>query len=225
MGYIDRLLRITSARMNAFLDSVEDPASVIPMLIAELDDKYRVTQQAEVKAQAAVSGAQRRVDEGAGKLLRLERGAALAVAQGHDNLAREALAAQVSLEAIHRKDLESLKLAEAARDDARAARLQMGRQLAELQERRKDLTARAGIAKTQKTVQRASDKDRESYGGSLLDQVARMEEKLEAAESGLDVRKKAAGKNLNLDERLRHLQQQSEVEQRLAQLRQGEGHS
>ncbi len=43
MGLINSLKRITSARLDAFLDSVEDPEILLPRLVKELQGKVGVT--------------------------------------------------------------------------------------------------------------------------------------------------------------------------------------
>ena len=114
MGKIDRLKRITMARIEAFLDSLEKPELILPQLLNEMEQQMRDAAAAKAKALSAVKGARRRLDEATGRSLRLERGAALAVRAGDLKTARQALAAQLEAEQQyqrHQTELENVEKA------------------------------------------------------------------------------------------------------------------
>jgi len=122
MGLVDRVRRITAGRIEAFLDSLEDPAAMIPLLLRELEDQSEVLARAEAKARSAVKAAQRRLNEETGHVARLGRGAELALRFGEEHTAREALARQVVAERSVRAAEENLAQADKALQDAREVR-------------------------------------------------------------------------------------------------------
>ena len=212
MGLIKRLQRITSARVTAFLETVDDPATAIPQLVAEMEEKVGMAANAEAKALSAVKSAQRKLDEAQGKVLRMGRGAELALKQGDERTAREALAEQVKAEKDVAAQKESLARAEAAFNGARDARLGLAGQLEELKVRRDEILSRVRTAAVQKDIRENILKP----GEGLLDQVARTESVLEQEESGIEIQREMDGpRNGSLDERLRRLGREAEVDERL----------
>jgi phage shock protein A len=108
--FIKRITRITTGRIESFLSEVDEPEKVLPQLAREMEQAVRSAASAEAKSLAALKSAQRKFDEVTGRSLRLERGAQLAVQQGDDALARDALAAQIQVEkdaATAKKELEA----------------------------------------------------------------------------------------------------------------------
>ena len=215
MGLIKRLQRITSGRVRAFLDSVDDPETVLPQLVAELEEKAAIAVNAEAKALTAVKSAQRKLDEAEGRIQRLGRGAALALKQGDERTAREALEQQVRAEKEAESHKDALTRAEAALKDAHDARLQLAGQLEELKVRRDELLSRVRSASAQTQARETLQKPAEG----LLAEVARVEEKLDKDESQLEIHHEIAGpRQGSLDERLRRLQREAEFDERLGKL-------
>ena len=215
MGLIKRLQRITSGRVRAFLDSVDDPETVLPQLVAEMEENAGIAVNAEAKALTAVKSAQRKLDEAEGRVLRLGRGAELALKQGDERTAREALAEQLKAEKEASVHKESLVRAEAALKDAHDTRLQLADQLEELKVRRDEMLTRARVASTQTQIRETVLKP----GKGLLEEVARVEERLDKDESQLEIHHEIAGPQQgSLDERLRRLQREAEIDERLGNL-------
>ena len=99
MGLLKRLRRITKARIEAFLDSVETPELVLPRLVAELGEKVQEAANAEAKSIGATKGAQRKLDEATGRATRLQRGAKLAIDVGDEEYRSRLVGAD---EPVHR---------------------------------------------------------------------------------------------------------------------------
>ncbi len=213
MGFIDRLKRITLGRVEAFLAAQETPETVLPQLVEELAAKVRQSADAEAKALTAVKAAQRRCDEARGRSQRMGQGAHLALQAGDPDLARRALAAQLDAERELDAHLPPLAAAESALESARAARRQLGETLEQVKARRDELIARAKAARARQTAP--------PQRGSILDAVARMEEKVGHAEAHADARDEVA-RTLGPDvvERdLEELRRNAEVERRLQELK------
>ena len=220
MGLMRRLQRITRARIEGFLDAVESPEVVFPQLVKEMEGAVREAQRAEAKALTVVKATQRKLDELTGRIQRLEKGAELALAKGDEQTARDALAAQLQVE----KNIELQESARArgrdALEQARVSREQLVGDMEDLKARKEEIITRARVAGTEKKVQKTISSPSGS-GKGILDEVARMEEKVMEAEAEIDVRREMNGRSRrsSLDERLRSLEEEEEVEKRLAELR------
>lgn len=215
MGLIKRLKRITSSRIEAFLQSVENPESIFQQLVQEMKNQVKVAINAETKSLASVRAAQRKLDESEGTIRRFAKGAELALEHGEEPIAREALAAQMKTEQYAEQNQESLDRAESALNQARSTREQMESQLADLLNRKEEIITRARSVKTQKQIVNV-----EKGGNSILEQVSRIENKLEEEEATAEINREMSGKStLSLDERLRSLERESEIKKRLDKLR------
>jgi phage shock protein A len=220
MGLIDRLRRITRARIEAFLDTVETPETVLPQLVEELGDKVEDAARAEAKALSAVKAAQRRLDEATGRADRMERGARLAMRQKDEETARKALAAQIESERKAETCRRELEGTEKAYREAGAVRRQLQQDLEDLRSRSRELIARSRRAHIRKDQSLASGASKDE---SILDAVARMEARVDEMEAEVEVADEVAqtlGASFEL-ERVEQLERDAEVEERLRQL-QGE---
>jgi phage shock protein A len=220
MGRIANLRKITKARIDAFLNSIERPERILPQLEKEMSQKVAEAAKAEAKALAAVRGAQRRVDEAAGRAMRLEKGVKQAITAGDMETARRAVAALVEAE----KDTEHLRAAldtaHTAYLDAGAVRKQLADTLNDLKARRKDIIDRSRRVELQKAIQtnRALGI---ADGTEILDVVARMEARLDHDETLIEAANHLRPTlDLTLDsDILKQRLHDAEVEARLAELK------
>ncbi len=222
MSMIGRLRRVTVGRLEAFLSSVEDPDVVLPQLLREMEEQIRAATDAEARAMAAVKAAERSSDQAREKLARLAGGAETALGLGDEAMAREAVEAQVHLEAEAGRREDAVAAARAVRDEAHDARVQLQAQLDEIRSKKDELLTRSRVVRSQEKVQRTVQGPAAS-SGSILDAVARMESHLEEKEAALAVRKDlatgAAAGVSSLEQRLDKLAVRQEVDRRLAALR------
>jgi phage shock protein A len=119
MGLLSRLKDISSGKLLAFLDEAEHPEQMIPLLLNELSTQQKALHTAEAKSLAAVRAAQRRLEETLGRVLRLERGAELALKKGEEETAREALREQLKVEQLVPQQREQVERAQKILDDVR----------------------------------------------------------------------------------------------------------
>jgi len=218
-GFINRFKRITVSRINAFLETVEDPETILPQLVREMQSRIGDAAKAESKAAAALNTNQRRLDEFMGCSIRLEKGAEMALRHGDESLAREALAEQFKIERLSKDQRHALQQSEAALLEARELRLHLQKQLEELKQRKNEIITRARSAKKADGTYRSTDKIR-TAGAAILDEVSRMQEIGEpyGSSSGPAVRQPETHKR-SLEDRLRTLEQEAEIERRLASIR------
>jgi len=226
MGLISRIRRLTVSRIESFLNTVEDPEILFPQLIREMEDQVRAATDAESKAMAAVKTAERGLGETAEKLERMTKGAELAVEKGDEATARDAISAQIGLEADSGAKQKNLEMAKATYEDASDARQQIQKQLDELRNKKDEILTRARVARSQQKIEKTVSGP-VSSSGSILDAVAQLESKVDEAEAELEVRRSIdkGGAEPSLDKRLDALGKDSEVEKRLAALKEKTGGS
>lgn len=222
MGILSRLHRVTVAHIESLLSSIEDPETVFPQLVREMEDRVRLATEAEAKAAALVKSAERERDEWTKKIERYGRGAELAMSKGDEVTARDAVNAQLEAEqALVRKE-DAVKRAQDALALAKQARLEMGPQLEELRNKKEEILARAAVAKNQKRVLKTVS-GKATSARSILDEASRMEGSVEQVEAEMEVQRDLTGHQgqASLDSRLKGLEKTASVEERLAALKTG----
>ncbi|MBN2318984.1 MAG: PspA/IM30 family protein [Acidobacteria bacterium] len=226
MGLISRIRRITVSRIENFLNTVEDPEVLFPQLVREMEDQVRAAISAETKALAAHKAAERDAGQIRRKLDRMTRGAEIAVEKGENETARDAIKAQIALESDLKIQDDATSRAERAYQDARNARMQIEEQLDELRTKKNEILTRARIASTQQKIEKTVS-GRASSTNSILDAVVRLESKVEEAEAELEIRRSmdTGGVTPSLERRLDELEQNEEIEKRLAELKKKIGDS
>ena len=220
MGLITRIRRLTVARIENFLNTVEDPEVIFPQLVREMEDQVRAAVSAETKALVALKAAERDSGNIRKKLDRMIRGAEIAVEKGDNETARDAVKAQIALESDLKAQDEAVTRAGRAYEDAKAARLQIEEQLEELRTKKNEILTRARIAKTQQKIEKTVS-GHASSTASILDAVMRLEGKVEEAEAELEIRRgmDKDGVSPSLERRLDELERDGEIEKRLAELK------
>jgi phage shock protein A len=218
-GLMNRLRRITVSRIEAFLETVAEPEKIYPQLIREVENKIADAANAERKASAAFKANQRRLDESMGRSLRLEKGAEMALKQGDEVLAREALAEQVRVDRAIEDQRLALLQSEAALQNARESRLHLQAQIEELIRRKREIISRARAEENVAGIHRQAEKIRVS-GAAILEEVSRMQQAedenrfLPGIPNGL-----SATIERSLEEKLRALEREAEIERRLNSIR------
>ena len=221
MGKIDRLKRITMARIEAFLDTLEKPEYILPLLVKEMACQVEEAANAKVKALSAVKGARRRLDESSGKVLRLENGAKLAVQAADMDTARQAVAAQIEAEKKLERCRAELEQAEKAYQSAVAVCTQLANNLEELKAKKTELLKQHRQQQLSKQLQEKYTLSVIESGNDLFDAIARMEEKIEQQQIQLEVQSeltKTLGIGFN-EERVKKLERDAEVDQRLSEIK------
>jgi phage shock protein A len=220
MGLINRIRRLTVARIENFLNTIEDPEILFPQLVREMEDQVRAAISADDKAMAASKAAERNADAVRKKLDRMVRGAEIAVDKGDIETAREAVKAQIALESELKIENDAVSRALRAYDDAKAVRIQIEEQLDELRAKKNEILTRARIAASQRKIEKTVRGPANSTAG-ILDAVVRLEGKIDAAEAELGIGR-GAGRGsaaTSIDGRLGELEHESEVEKRLAEMK------
>lgn len=220
-GFLKRVSRITMGKINTFLDGAENPEEVLPMLLKEL----RAEQQKAIEGEAtAIAAHKRRVQEYQeveADITKWAGRAELAVKDGDDGLARTALENQVAAEKRLEIAKPTLVTAERAADQARHAREDLQAKVATLETKRDEIIARAQAAKQQEEVQKVLAGIEAGKGDSILEAVARMEDKVAVAEARADAYGEVAAEVTGGDteSKFRDLEQKGLVDERLKELK------
>jgi len=218
-GLISRLKNITVPRISAFLETVDEPEAVFPQLVREMQRGMEDAVKAESKAMAALKANQRRLDESMGRSIRLEKGAEMALRQGDETLAREALAEQIKADGAVDNQRLALAQSEAALRQAHEGRLHLQAQLEELKRRKKELISRARSARNLVAAYERSGKIRKAKA-AILDEVSRMQQGDDGNGSISGTSGEwNAGFDRSLEGRLRAIEREAEIERRLASIK------
>ncbi len=221
VGFLKRVRRLTMAKINAFLDGAENPEQVFPQLVAEMRTECNKAIDAEATAVAALKRRQAEHDETAATVEKWAKRAELAVRDGDDELARTALESQMAAERTLEAQERAVATAQVAADRARQAREDLHAKLDELERKRDEILARARAAKNQEDVQRVLAGVESDKGASILDAVARMEEKVAETEARAGAYGEVAADMAggSSETKFRELERKQSVDDRLADLK------
>ncbi len=221
MGKMDRLKRITLARIEAFLDSLEKPEYILPLLVKEMGKLAAEAANAQAKAMSAVKSARRRLDEANGKVFRLENGAKLAVKADDMETARQAIAAQIKAEQELGRLQAELQVAEKAYQSADAVCSQLMTNLSELKEKKTRLLKQHRQQQLTKQLQEKYKQSVVEPGRDVMDIIARMEAKVDQQQIELEAQtelSKALGVGFH-EERVEKLERDAQVDERLTEIK------
>jgi phage shock protein A len=221
MGIFRRLHRITLGRIETFLNRAEDPETVFPILVQEMEDQLRAATESEAKALTSLKQAQRDLKNIQSRVSRFGQGASLAIKKGDEETARMSVEAQIEAEKSLAFAQQSVDCATDSLDHATISRKRIQQQLDELRSKKSEILTRARISKAQQKIQRTVSGSAGSTG-SILDAVARLEASVEESEAELEIQANLTGQgpaSPSLERRLDELAHDSEVENRLESLR------
>lgn len=222
MSLFSRMKRVTTGKLELFLSKSENPEVIFPQLIVEMEDQVRAATDAEAKAMASLKQAEHAASESRSKLEKMTAGAEAALKRGDESMAREAIEAQVALEAELIRREAAAQTAKDTLEDARAARQQTQTQLQEIREKKDEILTRAQVVQSQERIQRTVSGPTSSTG-SILDAVASMEAKVEEKEANLAVRQElagaGAGSSPSLERRIDSINREEEIDRRMAALK------
>ncbi len=225
MGLFKRLHRITVGRIETFLSRIEDPELVFPVLIKEMEEQLQAATEAEAKAKATLAGCEREIGRHEETIDKYGRGALLAVKKGDEETARQSVKAQIDAEKASELSKRNLEIAQQSLERARASRQQIQQQLEELRAKKNEILTRARVAKVQKKIQ-TSVSGTAGSSDSILDAVARLEAQVEETEAELEIQASLTGEgtaSVSLERKLNELDQEAQIENRLAELKREAG--
>ena len=218
MGILDRVSTLLRANINDLIDRAEDPEKVVKQLIADMNN-----QLLQVKTQVAASIADekqlyQRYQDNQEKAIEWQQRAELAVEKGQDDLAREALMRRNAFQQTASGFKEQYDQQSTQVESLKDALHQLESKIQEAQTKEELLIARSRRAKAETTI-------RSTLAGidqsSALASFNRIEEKVSQQEA----RAAALGEldQDTMEHRFQLLQQESEVDRQLDELKQKKG--
>jgi phage shock protein A len=222
MGIFSRLMTVIRANINALIGKAEDPAKVLEQSLIDMRTSLAKTKQDVAAAIADEKKLQGQVEREKKQAEDWERRAMLAVNEGRDDLAKQALmrhaehvqnAQQLHETWVrHKGDTEKLK------DSLR----QMNDRIEELKRKKNILVARQKRAEAQERIQRTMSTMGDQ---SAFDTFQRMEEKIDDMERQALAAAELAGElsGDSLQQEFKALEYHGSADQRLLELKQKMG--
>ena len=214
MGVLDRVSTLLRANINDLLSKAEDPEKVIRQLLLDMNN-----QLIQVKTQVAAAIAderllQKRYEDNQKKAEEWQRKAELAVTNGQDELAKEALLRRRSFQETADGFKEQWTQQAAQVEQLKDALTQLEAKITEAQTKKDLLIARSRRAKAETNIrQTLANAD----SSSALSEFGRMEEKVEEQEA----RAKAYAEldEDTLDQRFKQMEQEDDIGKELEALK------
>lgn len=183
MGIFDRMSRVISSNFNALLDDAEDPAKSLAQTLKDMDKQLRLAKSELVRAVAAERQLKRKVEELEEELLKWEKRAELAVQNGDDGLARDALRQK-------RRVADELERTQNLRVQQRGNALEMKSTWEGMQSKFKDFSARKNTIAARATQARAGGKSENlGGGGDAFTEFAAIEERIDGVDDVMDAQR------------------------------------
>ena len=206
MGIIDRAKRAISSNVNAMLDKAEDPRKMVELTLDEMGEQIKRAKQDVVASVAAERQLRKKCDELRADIEKWEKRAVLAVQAGDDSLARAALEQkkriQADLDATEKSREAQLGMAMKMRDDLAA----MEKRHAELSAKKGTIAAKAEIARAGGGAEALGAKP---GGSNAFEAFRSMEDKIDqqdAEASAMNELNEDAMKEAELESKFRRLE-------------------
>ncbi len=218
MGIIKRLITVIKSNINDLISKAEDPEKMLEQLIIDMSEDL-----VKAKQEVAVAIAdEKRLERQMLKYKKVTdewyKKAELAVANGDDKLAMEALKRQEESEQMYKDFEEQWRSQKEATDKLRYALRKLNDKIQEARRKKNLLIARQKRAEAQKRI----NKTLESLSNvNAFDTFARMEKKIEDMEAKADaeaeLNKELSGEST--DEKFKQLEMDSNIQSKLAELK------
>lgn len=217
MNLADRFLRVAKANLNNILQTWEDPEKILEQAVEDMQkDLVKIRQ-----SYAEVSASQKRMERQAQEAERLAKSwydrAQLALQNGDESLAREALARRQQQVDTAEGYNQQMVVQGAALDKLRDSTQQLESKITEARSQKDTLIARA---RTAKTTTKVNDMLGSITGTTSMDAFERMEEKVEALEAGAEIAGELTGAtSVSLEGQFKALEGQSAVDIELQKMK------
>jgi phage shock protein A len=222
MGIFSRLMTVIRSNINALIGKAEDPAKVLEQSLIDMRGQLAKTKQDVAAAIADEKKLQGQVEREKKQAEDWERRAMLAVTEGRDDLAKQALMRQSehmqNAQQLHETWLRHKGDTEKLNDSLR----QMNDRIEEMKRKKNVLVARQKRAQAQERIQRTMSTMNDQ---SAFDTFARMEERIDDMDRQAVAAAELAGElsGDTLQQEFRALEYHGNADQRLLDLKQKMG--
>ncbi|MFW6051329.1 MAG: PspA/IM30 family protein [Myxococcota bacterium] len=217
MGIFRRLNSVLRSHLGAVLDRAEDPQKLIAQTVRDMEGELRKARQELVTAVGTARRLHRKREELEAEARQWEDKAVLALREGDEVLAREALRRKArTLREVEEVRAQGMRQ-EAAADEMKSVLDRIERRIGELKARGSTIAAEVRRARE------AEPAGGSRYGSEAFDELERMGSRVDQLEAEVEASKVLDdGRRAELDARFRELEQGTEgdaVEDELASLK------
>lgn len=216
--WLKRLGRVLRAKTEELPSSAEHPGDLLATAVAELDEQIHTLHRSVARAVADEKRLMMQAEDHLARSGEWESRAVLALQEGDENLAREAL--------VHKRECEREALAlqktcaaqESETSNLKGALKAARQRVAELKRQHGVLTARYDSARTQRKLQRSLSQDGED---SLLPLMRDLQERIDQLEAETQAELEISGESVSadLEAKFAALERRDEGEEALAELK------
>ncbi len=180
MNALRRIGDIISSNVHSVLDKAEDPEKMTDLAIRRLEEAGKDLEKTIREKTAEKEDLERQISRESAAIVRWEDRARLAVRNGRDDLAREAIAEKIGMERMKDGDEKAAAALDAVITSLRSTEDNVGKRLKEMKAKSAELKARARGAKERLRANEAIRRSRDNDWAVRMDELDERIEKWEA---------------------------------------------
>ena len=212
MNTFKRIGQIFSSNVNHALDKLENPSKIIRYSITKMEDTLAKAKESAAETRCNIKGREKALEEYNAATTRWEIRAQMAVKNGKDDLAKEAIAEKQRSAARAKAVEEELTTLRSIQASQEAQIQKLSEKLQEIKDKERTLVARAEHAKERLEV----EKQLSSFGCS--DAIKRFDEMEERVEN-LEAQANMTSQSYKTEKEFSSMEQDASIEAELAQLK------
>lgn len=212
MNTFKRIGQIFSSNVNHALDKLENPSKIIRYSITKMEDTLAKAKESAVETRCNIKGREKALEEYNAATTRWEIRAQMAVKNGKDDLAKEAIAEKQRSAARAKAVEEELATLRSIQASQEAQIQKLSEKLQEIKDKERTLVARAEHAKERIEV----EKQLSSFDCS--DAIKRFNEMEERVEN-LEAQANMTSQSYKTEKEFSSMEQDASIEAELAQLK------
>lgn len=180
MHFIERLRYILLGKANAVVEGLENPEEQLVVIVDELDDQLRELQRSVAIALADEKRLRREIEEHLARASEWEKRALLALNEGDENLAREALAKKEDSETLALKMQQRWETQKAATEKLKTSLQRAKERVAEARRQHTLLIAQYKSAQATQRIQESLATPTAESSLAIMDRLAERIRRIEA---------------------------------------------
>jgi phage shock protein A len=214
MSILSRIRDLISANINTMLDKAEDPEKMANEYLRQLTNELYEVRTGVAAAMADETKLEQRRIASQAEVTQWESKAEVALRAGDEELAKAALARKVQAQKLAEQYLAQERAQEEQVNAMQEALVQLETRIAEVRAKKELIIAKKNRAQTQEALQRTA----QSIGRiSSIDKLEQLEEKVDDRLARAEAMAKL--EQGSLEARFQNLQEQTEVDSELAELK------
>ncbi len=228
MGVFSRFLDIVNSNINALLDQAEDPEKMIKLMINEMEDTIIEIKTSCASVIGSKNTTDRKIKELEALISRWQSRAELAISNGKDALAKEALLEKKKLTETLIQLKDDAQKYESAIEKYKADIAQLEEKLASAKEKYKKMREESQKtqeqnAKTSFSYNFSSFSDKGSSDSfdkeDPMERFARMEERIDRMKARKEQEQQQAKKDEDLEQKFKDLEELNAIQKELDELK------